>query len=583
MPETSSTITSFEDLSLAPAIIKAVKDAGYETPSPIQAQSIPHLIEGRDLLGLAQTGTGKTAAFALPLLSRIDIKQKHPQVLVLTPTRELAIQVSQSFQRYASHMQNFHVLAIYGGQDMRSQLRGLQRGIHVAVGTPGRIMDHIRRNSLHLEGIKTVVLDEGDEMLRMGFVDDIEWIMERTPPARHVALFSATMPPLIRKIAGKYLKNPANIEIKAKTTTVETIKQKVLMINGVQKLDALTRILEVEPVEGMIIFVRTKTATVELTEKLEAQGFSAAALNGDMSQVLRGKAVDRIKRNSLDILVATDVAARGLDIERISHVINYDIPHDTEAYVHRIGRTGRAGRKGTAILFASHRERRMLFAIERATRQRLEILTLPSMSDVRDIRIKQFKESVITSLANKEKLTQFKEVVSSLVKENDITYEDLSAALCYLAQQERPFPDAREPQPRGRNTRDRHPQEGKRRSNDSPRRSTEGMIRYRVELGREQGISPRDLVGAIANEGGIPGKDIGHIRLFESCSSIYLPEGLNENKITILKRVRIRNQILGIRPWQNDGSREHTSKRKRIRTITKEVESKGRSSSYKVN
>ena len=413
MSDTENAI-SFADLPLSEPVIKAVQDVGYETPSPIQAQSIPHILEGRDLLGLAQTGTGKTAAFALPLLSRIDMKQREPQVLVLTPTRELAIQVAEAFQRYARHMRGFHVLPVYGGQDMRSQLRGLSRGAHVIVGTPGRVMDHIRRESLKLDGLKTVVLDEADEMLRMGFVDDIEWIMEHTPEERQVALFSATMPYQIRKIADTHLSNPATVEIQAKTATVDTITQKVCMVSGFHKLDALTRVLEVEPFDAMIIFVRTKTATVELAEKLEARGFAAAALNGDMSQALREKVVDRLKKCSLDILIATDVAARGLDVERMSHVVNYDIPYDAEAYVHRIGRTGRAGRQGTAILFATHRERRMLRAIETATRQRIDTMRLPSMSDVRDTRIRQFKEDVVKAMDMGDELSVFREIVNEL-------------------------------------------------------------------------------------------------------------------------------------------------------------------------
>ena len=580
MSESSETVTSFGELSLAPAILQAVQDSGYETPSPIQARSIPHILEGRDLLGLAQTGTGKTAAFALPLLSRVNLKQKDPQILVLAPTRELAIQVAEAFQRYARHMPGFHVLPVYGGQDMRGQLRGLNRGAHVVVGTPGRIMDHIRRGSLKLDGIKSVVLDEADEMLRMGFVDDIEWIMERTPEERQVALFSATMPPAIRKIAGKHLNDPAYVEIKAKTATVDTISQKVWMVSGVHKLDALTRILEVEPFDAMIIFVRTKTATVELAEKLEARGFAAAALNGDMSQGLREKVVERLKRGSLDILIATDVAARGLDVERMSHVVNYDIPYDTEAYVHRIGRTGRAGRQGVAILFATHRERRMLFAIERATRQRIETMTLPSMSDVRDIRIKQFKEEVIQSLDDADKLAQFREVITSLVQEHELGFEDLAAALCYMAQKERPFPDAREPEPRQRRERRDRDRRGddrrEGRSREKRERSNEGMVRYRVDLGREQGVSPRDLVGAIANEGGIPGNSIGHIRLFETCSSIYLPEGLDENTLTTLRGVKIRNQGLGIRPWQDDGFRGRGDNRKRGGRTHREEGGRGR-------
>ncbi len=559
MTDTNNAMT-FADLPLSEAVIKAVQDVGYESPSPIQAQSIPHLLEGRDLLGLAQTGTGKTAAFALPLLSAIDLKQRDPQVLVLTPTRELAIQVAEAFQRYARHMKGFHVLPVYGGQDMRGQLRSLQRGAHVIVGTPGRVMDHLRRESLKLDNLKTVVLDEADEMLRMGFVDDIEWIMEQTPANRQVALFSATMPYQIRKIADTHLKEPATVEIKAKTATVDTITQKVCMVSGFHKLDALTRILEVEPFDAMIIFVRTKTATVELAEKLEARGFAAAALNGDMSQALREKVVDRLKKKSLDILIATDVAARGLDVERMSHVVNYDIPYDTEAYVHRIGRTGRAGREGTAILFATHRERRMLRAIESATRQRIDTMRLPSMSDVRDIRIRQFKEDVIKAMEMGEELDVFREIVAELEQENALSYEDMAAALCFMAQKERPFPDAKEPEQPRREGRERgergdrgeRRREGDRRGERGRERNNDGMVRYRVELGRDQGINPGDLVGAIANEGKISGQSIGHIRLFDNCSSVYLPEGMDKSVIEALKGAKIRNRPMELKLWTGD-------------------------------
>ena len=554
MTDTSNSLT-FADLPLSEAVIKAVQDVGYESPSPIQAQSIPYLLERRDLLGLAQTGTGKTAAFALPLLSNIDLKQRDPQVLVLTPTRELAIQVAEAFQRYARHMKGFHVLPVYGGQDMRSQLRSLQRGAHVIVGTPGRVMDHLRRESLRLENLKTVVLDEADEMLRMGFVDDIEWIMEQTPEDRQVALFSATMPYQIRKIADTHLKEPATVEIRAKTATVDTISQKVCMVSGFNKIDALTRILEVEPFDAMIIFVRTKTATVELAEKLEARGFAAAALNGDMSQALREKVVERLKKKSLDILIATDVAARGLDVERISHVVNYDIPYDTEAYVHRIGRTGRAGREGTAILFATHRERRMLRAIESATRQRIDTMRLPSMSDVRDIRISQFKEDVLKVMSMGDELEVFREIVAELEQENTLSYEDMAAALCFMAQKERPFPDAKEPEPTRRESREGR-ERGERRDGErrgGRERSNEGMVRYRVELGRDHGINPGDLVGAIANEGKISGQSIGHIRLFDSCSSVYLPEGIASSVLDVLKDAKIRNRPMALKPWVDDG------------------------------
>ena len=579
MSENDSTVTepsiSFADLPLSEAVLKAVQDVGYETPSPIQAQSIPQILEGRDLLGLAQTGTGKTAAFALPLLSKIDLKQRAPQVLVLTPTRELAIQVAEAFQRYARHMPGFHVLPVYGGADMRGQLRGLQRGAHVIVGTPGRVMDHLRRESLKLEGLKAAVLDEADEMLRMGFVDDIEWIMEQTPAERQVALFSATMPRQIRKIADTHLKNPATVEIKAKTATVDTITQKVCMVSGFHKLDALTRILEVEPFDAMIIFVRTKTATVELAEKLEARGFAAAALNGDMSQALREKVVDRLKKGSLDILIATDVAARGLDVERMSHVVNYDIPYDTEAYVHRIGRTGRAGRQGVAILFATHRERRMLRSIEHATRQRIETMRLPSMRDVRDMRIKAFKDDVLKTLEMGEELDTFREIIGELATENALSHEDLTAALCYMAQKDRPFPDGKEPERpqrerRERNDRDRGDRRGDRGDRgDRPRRDrredNEGKVRYRVSVGRDQGITPGDLVGAIANESKISGRDIGHIRLFDTCSSIYLPEGVDASTLDNLKNVKVRNKALELKVWVDDGRGERDSRDSRPR------------------
>ncbi|MDV3241076.1 MAG: DEAD/DEAH box helicase, partial [Methylocaldum sp.] len=355
-----NSVTSFEQLAIAQPILQALREIGYEAPSPIQAESIPHLLEGRDLLGQAQTGTGKTAAFAIPILTRIDLSQRSPQALVLAPTRELAIQVAEAFQTYARHLEGFHILPVYGGQGMGSQLRQLARGVHVIVGTPGRVMDHLRRGTLSLDNLTTLVLDEADEMLRMGFIEDVEWILEQTPQTRQIALFSATMPTVIRKIADRHLNNAAEVKIKAKTATVEAISQQYWLVSGVQKLEALTRILDAEDFDAMIIFVRTKTETVELAEKLEARGYEAAALNGDMSQVLREKVIDRLKKNALDIVVATDVAARGLDVERITHVVNYDIPYDTESYVHRIGRTGRAGRSGEAILFVSPRERHML-------------------------------------------------------------------------------------------------------------------------------------------------------------------------------------------------------------------------------
>ena len=391
----SSPAESFADFGLSPGLLQALTDIGYETPSPIQAECIPVLLAGHDLIGQAQTGTGKTAAFALPLLEQIDVRTARPQALILTPTRELAIQVAEALQSYARHLPGFHVLPIYGGQSYTIQLKQLARGAHVIVGTPGRVMDHLERKTLALDHLKTLVLDEADEMLRMGFIDDVEWILERTPEKHQTALFSATMPDPIRRVAQKYLADPREVKIKSATTTIAATRQVYWQVSGLHKLDALTRILEVEDdFDAAIIFVRTKTATVELADKLAARGYAAAALNGDLNQQMRERVIDQLKSGALDIVIATDVAARGIDVARISHVVNYDIPYDTEAYVHRIGRTGRAGRTGNAILFVAPREIRMLRTIERATRQPIAPLTLPSRADVTNKRVAGFKERV---------------------------------------------------------------------------------------------------------------------------------------------------------------------------------------------
>ncbi|MBK8163601.1 MAG: DEAD/DEAH box helicase [Gammaproteobacteria bacterium] len=437
---TEESPTRFSDLALAAPILQAVAEVGYESPSPIQAQTIPPLLEGRDLLGVAQTGTGKTAAFALPLLSRLDLTLRQPQILVLAPTRELAIQVAEAMQTYARHLPGFHIVPIYGGQSMEPQLRQLKRGVHVVVGTPGRIQDHLRRGTLPLDRIKAVVLDEADEMLRMGFIDDVEDILRHAPAGRQVALFSATMPEPIRRIAQTHLKDPVEVRVKSKTTTVTTIRQRYWQVSGTHKLDALTRILEVEDFNALLIFVRTKVATEELAEKLEARGYACGALNGDMNQSLREKTVERLKSGALDIVVATDVAARGLDVERISHVINYDIPYDTEAYVHRIGRTGRAGRKGEAILFVAPRERRMLAAIERATRQPIAPMQLPTRADIAGRRIEQFKQSITETIEGQE-LGFFEELIEAYQGEHNTGLSEIAAALAFLAQRERPLLD----------------------------------------------------------------------------------------------------------------------------------------------
>ena len=389
----------FSDLDLSEPLLRALKDVGYESPSPIQAATLPLLLSNRDVLGQAQTGTGKTAAFALPILARIDLSQSAPQALVLAPTRELAIQVAEAFQSYAAHIPGFHVLPIYGGQSYGPQLSALRRGVHVIVGTPGRVIDHLDKGSLDLSQLKTLVLDEADEMLRMGFIDDVERILQETPASRQTALFSATMPSAIKRIAKTYLREPAEVTVAAKTGTAENIRQRYWLVSGMHKLDALTRILEAEPFDGMIIFARTKLGTEELASKLLARGFSAAAINGDLQQQQRERMIGQLKDGTIDILVATDVAARGLDVDRISHVINYDVPTDPESYTHRIGRTGRAGRSGEAILFITPREKNLLRMIERATRQPIGPLELPSIQAVNDVRIAKFKDQITETLA----------------------------------------------------------------------------------------------------------------------------------------------------------------------------------------
>jgi ATP-dependent RNA helicase DeaD len=424
---------SFRDLALSDPVLRALADVGYESPSPIQAATIPVLLSGADMLGQAQTGTGKTAAFALPALSRIDLSKHEPQVLVLVPTRELALQVSEAFLRYAAHIKGFHVLPIYGGQSYQPQLNALRRGVHVVVGTPGRVIDHMNRGTLKLGGLSLLVLDEADEMLAMGFVDAVESILEQTPPQRQVALFSATMAAPIRRIAAKHLRSPIEVTIKSKTSTATNIRQRYWMVSGMHKLDALTRILEAEDFDGMLVFTRTKQSTVELAEKLEARGFAAAPLNGDIPQPQRERTVARLKAGQIDILVATDVAARGLDVERIGHVVNYDVPYDTESYVHRIGRTGRAGRKGEAILFIAPRERNMLRAIERATRQVIEPMNLPTVDAVNSFRIAKFKQRVIETVAESD-ARELRAVVEQLEAESGLPLIDIAAALAALAQ-----------------------------------------------------------------------------------------------------------------------------------------------------
>jgi ATP-dependent RNA helicase DeaD len=437
---------AFSDLALGEAVLAALRDVGYESPSPIQAATIPRLLSGSDVVGQAQTGTGKTAAFALPILSRIDIAEAVPQALVLVPTRELAIQVAEAFQRYAAHMKGFHVLPVYGGQSYTPQLQSLRRGVHVVVATPGRAMDHIKRGTLDLSSLRHVVLDEADEMLRMGFIDDVEWILERIPAQRQIALFSATMPTQVRRIAQQHLRDPAEVTIRSKTTTASRIRQRYWIVNGIHKLDALTRILEAESFDAMIVFARTKIATEELAERLSARGFAVEALNGDIAQAQRERTIARLKSGQIDIVVATDVAARGLDVERVSHVVNYDVPYDPESYVHRIGRTGRAGRSGEAILFIAPRERNMLRIIERATRQTIERMQLPTIEDVNERRVARFNEKLTAAIASNAG-QQFLPLIERYEQDNNVCAIEIAAALASIAQGATPLllePQARQ-------------------------------------------------------------------------------------------------------------------------------------------
>ncbi len=531
----------FEDLNLAPALIRVVQDLGYETPTPIQMQSIPPLLEGRDLLGQAQTGTGKTAAFVLPLLCRLDLKKCKPQILVMTPTRELALQVAEAMRAYARYLKNFQVLPVYGGQNMGQQLRQLARGVHAIVGTPGRIQDHLDRGTLKLSQLKAVVLDEADEMLKMGFVDDVEKILTHTPDQKQMALFSATIPKEVLDVARRHMLNPVEIVIKTKTATVETINQRYWQVKGLHKLDALTRILEAEDTDGMIVFVRTKTATVELSEKLEARGFSSAPLNGDMSQNLREKTVEKLKKGQLDIVVATDVAARGLDVKRISHVINYDIPYDTEAYVHRIGRTGRAGREGQAILFVAPREKRMLAAIERTTRQPITAMSVPSRKAIADRRVAVFNDQITEAMQSQD-LEFFEELVDNYQHENNIGFRRIAAALAYLVQRDKPIQvhnEINSVDEGGDSTYDQAPFK-------DVEQTELDFMRYRIEVGRQHGVEPRHIVGAIANEANIDSRSIGQIRINQDHCLVDLPANMPKAIMKHLSDVWVCGQKLRI-------------------------------------
>ncbi|GAB2460381.1 ATP-dependent RNA helicase DeaD [Conyzicola lurida] len=559
------TIT-FSELGLGDAVLKALKDVGYETPSAIQAATIPPLLAGRDVLGVAQTGTGKTAAFALPILSRIDLSQKSPQALVLAPTRELALQVCEAFERYSAHLKGVHVLPVYGGQGYGTQLSALRRGVHVVVGTPGRIMDHLDKGTLDLSQLKYLVLDEADEMLKMGFAEDVETILADTPDEKQIALFSATMPAQIRRISQKYLHDPEEITVKNKTTTSANTTQRYLMVSYPQKIDALTRILEVENFEGMIVFVRTKNETETLAEKLRARGYSATAISGDVPQAQRERTVEQLKNGKLDILVATDVAARGLDVERISHVVNYDIPIDTESYVHRIGRTGRAGRSGAAISFVTPRERRLLSAIEKATRQPMVEMRMPSVEDVNVTRLTRFDDAITEALGQADKLNAFRDIIAHYVEHHDVVESDVAAALAVVAQGDTPLllsPDDPRFARRERERMDRDQNDRQNRSERSfrddrpdrperaerrPRDPNKRLTAYRIEVGKRQRVEPRQIVGALANEGGLSRDDFGHIDIRPDFSIVELPADLSRDVLDKLSDTRISGKLIEIKP-----------------------------------
>ena len=573
--EGDESLVTFDDLGLIPEVLEAVKKAGYETPSPIQAKAIPALLQGANLLGTAQTGTGKTAAFSLPLLSRLQFNGHETSMLVLTPTRELAIQVAEAIQQYAVKMPKVHVVPVYGGQDIAIQMRALKRQANIIVATPGRLIDHIKRGSIVLSGVKAIVLDEADEMLDMGFMEDVETILKEIPADAQRALFSATMPADVKKIIDQHLGEYEEARIEGKTTTVENIRQRFLLVKSEHKIEALARVLEGEDFDGVLIFVRTKQNTTEVAEKLESRGFNVAPLNGDLAQSMRERTINRLKMGKLDIVVATDVAARGIDVDRISLVVNYDIPYDTESYVHRIGRTGRAGRNGNAILFITPRERRLLKTIEKATRQPIEAMAMPTSEQISEKRVTAFKNKV-KSVVSYGELDKFKALVHAMVEEGcnmengvvledgsvrEMTAEDVAAAVIKMYQKKQPlFPELapldtpkerREKKLGGRDFLGRDEKSegeftGEERSRLRKERKEgsngveEGFLRYYMGVGRMDRVTPKDIVGAIAGEGNISSSNIGRIKLFDRFSTVELPETLPQEVLDILSGMTIR-------------------------------------------
>lgn len=560
--------TGFDTLGLPENLLSAVKALGFDSATPIQLKTIPSLLEGFDVLGEAQTGTGKTAAFSLPALTKIDTSIKKPQMMVLAPTRELAIQVAEAIESFAKHMTGLKVATLYGGQSYGPQFQQLERGAQVVVGTPGRLMDHLRRKSLKLNDLSFCVLDEADEMLNMGFLEDIEWILEHLPKETQMALFSATMPAQIRKVANRFLKDPVHVKIEAVKQAKANIEQFAWKVSGINKVTALERIAETVDYDAMIIFVRTRNDTVDVAEKLERAGYPAVALNGDMNQAQRERTVDQIKSGKSSILVATDVVARGLDIPRISLVINYDLPGDNEAYVHRIGRTGRAGREGIAISFVRPREMYSLRHYERLTSGVIKTYELPSIQEIGKARIERTRQE-IAELVNGQDLTSMKEIIESMANESELSMVDLAAALLYQKQLKQPLQPKEDPKPR-RETRERNDRDnsgrrdarggrdsrGARDSRDgraerAPRKAKEvrndvDWQSYRLEVGKEHGAKPGDIVGAIANEISLDSSYIGQISLHERHTIVQLPKGMPDKSFKQLKRVRVRRQALEI-------------------------------------
>ncbi|KGI69351.1 DEAD/DEAH box helicase [Mycolicibacterium rufum] len=548
--------TTFADLQIHPAVLQAVNDVGYESPSPIQAATIPAMLAGSDVVGLAQTGTGKTAAFAIPILSKIDTSSRTTQALVLAPTRELALQVAEAFSRYGAHL-NVNVLPVYGGSSYGPQLAGLKRGAQIVVGTPGRVIDHLEKGTLDVSHLDYMVLDEADEMLQMGFAEDVERILADTPEYKQVALFSATMPPAIKKITAKYLHDPVEVTVKSKTQTAENITQRYIQVSYPRKMDALTRLLEVEQGDAMIVFVRTKQATEEVAEKLKARGFAAAAINGDIPQAVRERTINALKDGSIDILVATDVAARGLDVERISHVVNFDIPHDPESYVHRIGRTGRAGRSGTALLFVTPRERHLLGAIERVTRQKLVESELPSVDDVNERRVQKFRDSITEALAAPG-IELFRKLVEGYERDHDVPMADIAAALALQSRDGGEFLLTEPPPEKRRDKKDRPDRTD--RDDRGPRKQRErrsDLATYRIAVGKRHKAMPGAIVGAIANEGGLHRSDFGHIAIKLDYSLVELPANLSRETLKKLENTRIQGQLIHLEPDRGPKARRN--------------------------